>query len=42
MVSFQCMLVGQTQHESINLFDGKSLSGWEYFLVDPDLEMENV
>jgi len=42
MVSFRCILVGQTQHESINLFDGKSLSGWEYFLVDPDLEMENV
>lgn len=35
--------LAQLQHEeSINLFDGKSLNNWEYFLVDPDVEMEDV
>ena len=27
---------------SINLFDGKSLKGWEYFLVEPDVKMADV
>jgi hypothetical protein len=28
--------------EAIKLFDGESLSGWEYFLVEPDVKMEDV
>lgn len=27
---------------AIDLFDGKSLAGWEYFLVDPAAKMEDV
>jgi hypothetical protein len=30
------------QAEAIQLFDGKSLEGWDYFLVDPDVKMEEV
>jgi hypothetical protein len=28
--------------QSISLFNAKCLSGWEYFLVDPDKKMEDV
>lgn len=28
--------------EAIELFDGKSLEGWDYHLVDPDVKMEDV
>ena len=28
--------------KEVKLFDGKSLSGWEYFLVDGDAKMEDV
>jgi hypothetical protein len=28
--------------KDIALFDGKSLDGWDYFLVDPDVKMEDV
>ncbi len=27
---------------AIDLFDGKSLAGWEHFLVDPELKMSDV
>ncbi len=27
---------------SVDLFDGKSLAGWEYFLVEPDVKMADV
>lgn len=32
----------QAQKEFVNLFDGKSLSGWEFFLVDPDITLDDV
>ena len=27
---------------AVNLFDGKGLTGWEYYLIDPDLKMADV
>ena len=33
---------GEHETSAVNLFDGKSLEGWEYFLVDPDVKMEDV
>lgn len=35
-------LMAQNQSETKSLFDGKSLSGWDYFLVDSSLAMEDV
>ena len=32
----------QTKDKAVVLFDGKSLDGWDYHLVDPDLKMEDV
>ena len=34
--------IAQTDSGYIDLFNGKNLDGWEYFLVDPDLQMEDV
>jgi|GEM_PF-205704 len=28
--------------ETLNLFDGKSLAGWEHYLVDPEVKMADV
>ncbi|MBT3747728.1 MAG: hypothetical protein HOG34_01995, partial [Bacteroidetes bacterium] len=33
----QFVSVAQAQMDHVNLFDGKSLTGWEYFLVEPDV-----
>ena len=30
------------QSKAVQLFDGKTLEGWDYFLVDPDVKMEDV
>ncbi|MBT3243064.1 MAG: DUF1080 domain-containing protein [Bacteroidetes bacterium] len=38
----QFVSVAQAQMDHVNLFDGKSLTGWEYFLVEPDVSMEDV
>ncbi|NOX56145.1 MAG: DUF1080 domain-containing protein [Planctomycetes bacterium] len=32
----------KTCGKAINLFDGKSLDGWTYYLVDPNAKMEDV
>lgn len=33
---------GEKPQVGIDLFDGKSLAGWEHFLVDPNLKMADV
>jgi hypothetical protein len=30
------------QPKAVSLFDGKTLEGWDYFLVDPDVKMQDV
>lgn len=42
LASVLLVLGTQAQQESINLFNGVNLDAWEYFLVDPDLKLENV
>lgn len=42
LASIHCASMGQHNNTTIDLFDGKSLNGWEYFLVDQDLKMEDV
>jgi len=37
-----CQTVSAEDAEGIDLFDGKTLDGWEFFLVDPKLKMEDV
>lgn len=32
----------KNQAKPVQLFDGKSLDGWEHFLVDPEVKMEDV
>lgn len=34
--------VAQGSVETVKLFDGKSLDGWDYYLVDPDVKMDDV
>ncbi len=34
--------VNADEQKTIELFNGKDLSGWEFFLVDPDVKMEDV
>ena len=42
MVSVQVVSFAQEQNDEINLFNGNNLNGWEYFLVESDLEMDDV
>ena len=35
-------VVSHAAEEPIDLFDGKSLTGWDYFLVEPDVGMDEV
>ncbi len=28
--------------ETVKLFDGKSLAGWDYYLIDPNVKMDDV
>jgi hypothetical protein len=42
MVSIHFFSSAQGQKSNINLFNGESLDGWEYYLVDRDLKMEDV
>ena len=32
----------KNQAKPIRIFDGKSFEGWDYFLVDPDVKMDDV
>ncbi|HID22406.1 MAG TPA: hypothetical protein EYP14_08390, partial [Planctomycetaceae bacterium] len=32
----------KTCGEAVDLFNGKSLEGWTYYLVDPNAKMEDV
>ena len=42
LASMQLASFAQNHKETINLFDGKSLNGWEYYLVESDVEMDDV
>ncbi len=42
LACFQLAAFAQTQSEATALFNGKNLEAWEYYLVDPDLAMEDV
>jgi hypothetical protein len=35
-------LAEDDQEDAVQLFNGENLDGWEYFLVDPELEMSDV
>ena len=34
--------VAQEEQKAVDLFNGKDLAGWEYFLVEPDAKMADV
>lgn len=40
LINYVC--VAQTNTGYVDLFNGKNLDGWDYFLVDENLEMEDV
>jgi hypothetical protein len=42
MFLVSCGLADAADQDLVVLFDGKSLEGWEYYLVEPDVKMEDV
>jgi hypothetical protein len=42
LAAAQFAVAADKAENAIDLFDGKSLAGWEYYLVEPDVKMADV